>query len=128
MLVAAMADQSLFDRLGGEIAVMAAVERFYEKVLSDEVTKPFFDDLNMEKQVKKQMSFMAWAFGGPDEYKGRDLREAHAKLVDDGLSDVHFDAVAGHLKSTLEELDVHDELVTEVLNLVGAQRDEVLGR
>lgn len=55
---------------------------------------------------------MAWALGAPVEYKGRDLRTAHAQLVRErGLSDRHFDAVAGHLGATLRELGLGDELV-----------------
>jgi hemoglobin len=72
---------------------------------------------------------MTWAFGGPAEYKGRDLRTAHAGLVrTQGLSDLHFDAVVEHLRSTLIELGVPAELVKESLQIVGGTRNEVLGR
>ena len=82
----------------------------------------------MDAQTKKLVAFMAWAFGGPAEYKGRPLREAHAKLVHRGLDDRHFDAVARHLDATLRELGVAEPLVAEVLGIVGGTRDEVLGR
>ncbi len=107
---------------------MAAVDIFYQKVMDDELTKPFFAGLDMDAQVKKQVSFMTWAFGGPDQYKGRDLRAAHAGLVTRGLGDTHFDAVAGHLSATLRELGLADELIQEVLSIVGGQRDVVLNR
>jgi len=72
---------------------------------------------------------MTVAFGGPDKYRGRDLRTAHAALVKDkGLSDVHFDAVAGHLKATLVELGVPPDLINEALTIVGGTRNDVLGR
>ena len=120
---------SLYERIGGEGAVMAAVGLFYDKVLADERTRPFFDGQDMDAQIKKQMAFMAWAFGGPEEYKGRDLRAAHAGLVKNrGLSDEHFDAVAEHLKATLQELEVAEDLIAEALALVGSTRSEVLSR
>jgi hemoglobin len=119
---------SLFERIGGEAAIMAAVDRFYEKVTADELTRPFFIGLDLAAQTRKQVSFMAWAFGGPAEYKGRDLRTAHAGLVARGLNDAHFDAVAGHLKSTLAELGVASDLIDEALGIVGSVRDQVLGR
>jgi hemoglobin len=119
---------SLYERLGGEAAIMAAVERFYAKVLADDRTRPFFENLDMQDQTKKQIAFMSWAFGGPIELKGRDLRVAHAKLVEKGLGDVQFDAVAGHLEATLKELGVADELVAESLAIVAGTRSEVLGR
>src|SRR5262245_37479958 len=121
--------KSLYERIGGEAAIMAAVDLFYKKVLADHVTRPFFEGLDMPAQTKKQMSFMMWAFGGPKEYKGRPLREAHKKLVDEkGLSDVHFAAVAKHLEATLRELGVTDDLIAEALAIVASTKDEVLDR
>jgi hemoglobin len=121
--------RSLFERLGGEAAIEAAVVRFYEKVIADPVTAPFFARLDLPAQIRKQISFMATAFGAPKAYRGRDLRTAHQKLVrEDGLSDVHFDAVALHLKATLKELGVADDLIAECLAIVGSVRDEVLDR
>ncbi|HLK35750.1 MAG TPA: group 1 truncated hemoglobin [Polyangiaceae bacterium] len=119
---------TLFQRLGGESAIMATVGLFYEKVLADERTKAFFDGLPMDAQVQKQMAFMAWAFGGPREYQGRDLREAHAKLVKRGLGDAEFDVVVSHLEATLRELNVAGDLIAEVLAIVEGTRNHVLGR
>ena len=120
---------SLYERIGGEPAIMAAVDLFYAKVMNDELTRPYFKGLDMGAQVKKQVAFMSRALGGPVEYHGRDLRTAHSKLVrDQGLGDAHFDAVATHLRSTLEELGVQKELVDEALTAIGGMRDEVLGR
>jgi hemoglobin len=121
--------QSLYARIGGQPAIMAAVDVFYAKVMADEITRPFFQGLDMAAQIRKQIAFMTWAFGGPDEYRGRDLRAAHASLVRDrGLGDRHFDAVAGHLASTLRELGVADDLTEEALRIVASTRAEVLGR
>src|SRR5215470_7116586 len=117
---------TLYERLGGETAMMAAANLFYEKVLADPLTAPFFVELDMEAQTKKQMAFLAWAFGGPEEYRGRDLRTAHAPLVTRGLGDVHFDAVARHLQATLEELGVTKDLIAEALGIVATTRNQVL--
>jgi hemoglobin len=119
---------SLYERIGGEAAVMAAVDLFYKKVLADEVTKSFFAGLDMDAQLRKQLAFMTVAFGGPDQYRGRDLRTAHAGLVKSkGLGDVHFDAVATHLAATLTELGVAQDLIDEALGIVASTRSEVLG-
>ena len=120
--------QSLYERLGGEAAIMAAVDLFYKKVLEDELTRPFFVGLDVQAQIKKQIAFMAWAFGGPDEFKGRDLRIAHAGLVARGLSDQHFDAVVRHLEDTLAELGVAQPLIAEAIAIVGSVKGQVLNR
>jgi hemoglobin len=121
--------KSLYERIGGEAALMAAVDLFYAKVLANDLTRPFFDSLDMQAQIRKQIAFMSWAFGGPESYKGRDLTTAHAHLVKaKGLSDAHFDAVAGCLEQTLSELGIERALIAEVLGVVGTTRDAVLGR
>jgi len=121
--------QSLYERLGGHAAIMATVDLFYQKVIADELTRPFFEALDMRAQTTKQIAFMTWVLGGPEEYKGRDLMVAHAHLVKNkGLSDIHFDAVAKHLDETLRELAVPPELIQEALAIVGTTRERVLGR
>ncbi len=119
---------SLFEKLGGEAAVDAAVDIFYRKVLVDTTINRFFDSVDMEKQAAKQKNFLTMAFGGPNNYTGEDMRKGHAHLVKQGLNDEHFDAVAGHLKSTLEELNVAEDLINEVLTIAGSTREDVLGR
>lgn len=124
-----IAEKSIFEAIGGLEAIVAAVEIFYDKVMEDDRLSPFFSNLDMDAQQAKMIAFMAWAFGGPDEFKGRDLRIAHQHLVKDmGLNDSHFDAVAIHLKDTLQDLDVESGLIQRVLDLVDSTRDDVLNR
>jgi hemoglobin len=65
-------------------------------------------------------------FGGPNGYSGKDLRSAHAPLVERGLNDSHFGAVAGHLQATLEELGVAAEVAQEVMTIAASTHDDVL--
>lgn len=120
--------QSLYERLGGEAAVDAAVDIFYRKVLADDRINGFFDNVDMDQQAAKQKAFLTFAFGGPHHYTGKDMRGAHAKLVQRGLNDTHFDAVMEHLGGTLKELDVPDELIAECAAIAESTRNDVLGR
>jgi hemoglobin len=121
-----MGNASLFDRLGGETAIEAAVIAFYAKVMTDPSISGFFAGYDIHALIKKQVAFMTMAFGGPSKYSGRDLRHAHAGLVRNGLADQHFDAVAGHLRTTLDELGVDAATTAEVLAIVGGTRPDVL--
>ncbi len=121
-----MANETLFDRLGGEKAVDAAVDIFYRKVLSDDMLASYFEDVNMEAQHAKQKAFLTMAFGGPSNYTGKDMREAHKGLVARGMNESHFNAVAGHLQATLEELNVSADLVAEVMAIAGSTKSDVL--
>lgn len=119
---------SLFEKLGGNAAVDAAVDIFYRKVLSDGRISSFFEGVDMDKQAAKQKAFLTMAFGGPHNYTGKDMRAAHAPLVARGLNDSHFDAVAEHLQATLKELNVPAELIAEVMTIAGSTRNDVLCR
>ena len=124
-----MAQTSLYDRIGGEAAIVAAVDVFYGRVLEDELLSPFFKGLDMQSQMRKQVAFMTWALGGPSEYRGKDLRTAHAALVKEkGLSDSHFNAVIRHLTATLQQLGVGAAEVNEAVSQISALRPEVLDR
>ena len=45
---------SLYDRLGGQGAINAVVDKFYEYMLSDPITAPFFKGTDMKKQAERQ--------------------------------------------------------------------------
>ncbi len=120
--------ETLYERIGGEAAVHAAVELFYKKVQDDYRINRFFDNTDLSKQIAKQEAFFTMAFGGPNNYTGKDMRAAHARLVKMGLDDSHFDAVMEHLGTTLKELNVPEDLIAEAAAIAESTRADVLGR
>lgn len=119
---------SLYERIGGEAAVNAAVDVFYRKVLNDYRINRFFGDVDMEKQIAKQRAFFTLAFGGPNNYTGQDMRNAHARLVKLGLNNFHFDVVMELLGATLTELNVPADLIAEAAAIAESTRNDVLGK
>jgi hemoglobin len=120
--------QTLYERIGGEAAVNAAVDIFYRKVLADYRINRFFDNTDMDQQIAKQKAFFTMAFGGPNNYTGQDMRNAHARLVKMGLNSSHFDAVMEHLGATLNELNVPQELIAEAAAIAESTRNDILGK
>jgi len=118
---------SLYERIGGAAAVDAAVDIFYRKVLSDDRIARFFDDIDMPRQIAKQKAFLTMAFGGPNSYTGKDMRNAHARLVKNGMNGSHFDAVVENLVATLQELKVAEADIAEIGKIAGSVRNDVLG-
>ena len=114
---------SVYDAIGGAAAVDAAVDIFYRKVLVDERINEFFDTVDMADQHTKQKAFLTMAFGGPNEYTGKDMREAHAHM---NLQEEHFTAVAEALVSTLEELSVSQEHIDSIVGIAVSVKDDVL--
>lgn len=119
---------NLYEQLGGEAAVDAAVDIFYRKVLADDRVNGFFDDTDMEGQAAKQKAFLTMAFGGPHNYTGRDMREGHKHLVDHGLNDSHVDVIIELLGESLQELNVPADLIAQVATIAESARDDVLNR
>jgi len=68
------------------------------------------------------------AFGGPNNYTGKDLREGHRHLVARGLNDTHVDVVIEHLGATLRELGVGEDQIAQVAAIANSVRDDVLDR
>jgi hemoglobin len=118
-----MAEQSLYQRLGGKPALEAAVDRFYVRVLADKRIAHFFDTVDMDAQRKKQKRFLAVAFGANEKWDGKDMRAAHAHLK---LTEEHFTAVAEALQGTLQDLGVPADLIGEVMAIAASTHDDVL--
>lgn len=119
---------SLFEQLGGQPAVEAAVDLFYRKVLTDGRVSAFFAHTDMDVQIAKQKAFLTVAFGGPNAYTGQDLRRGHRAMVAGGLTDMHFDAVLELLAESLRELGVAEPLVARVAAIAESTRNDVLNR
>ena len=124
-----MKEESLFDRLGGESIINVATELFYKKVLSDPYINTFFKDVTMSKQLEKQKSFLTKIFGGPNTYSGKNLRRVHSRLVTEhGLDDTHFDQLQSHLRSTLAEVGIEQDLILALMEVTESFRDDVLNK
>tara|TARA_R110000868_G_scaffold8205_3_gene42457 strand:+ start:45741 stop:46109 length:369 start_codon:yes stop_codon:yes gene_type:complete len=120
--------ETLYNRLGGEAAVDAAVDIFYRKVLADDRVNTFFEGVDMEKQAAKQKGFLTMVFGGPNNYTGQNMRDGHRHLVKEGLNDSHVDAIIEILGATLKELGIGDADIAEVAAIANSVRDDVLDR
>lgn len=116
---------TLFERVGGNDAINAAVDIFYDKILADDRINHFFENISMEKQRGKQKAFFMTLFKGEAENSAEYMRKAHQHLT---LTEADFSAVAEHLQNTLVELDLADDLVSEITTAAASLQDAVLNR
>jgi hemoglobin len=105
----------LCKRIGGEPTIRAAVDRFYERVLAEPSLSHFFSGVGMSRLKAHQFAFLSQALGGPKQYSGSSMSEAHARLA---IERHHFDSVAVHLVETLRELGVSEDIVGEVATAI----------
>ena len=123
MNAAAPASPSLYERLGGAPAIEAVVDELYRRVLADPELAPFFSRVNLRSQASRMRAFVTMVAGGPNEYRGRDMRAAHRNHA---IEDRHFDLVAGHLVATLEFAGADPLAAEELVTMVAGLRSDVV--
>ncbi len=124
-----MTEQSLYERIGGVNAIASVVERF-----SDQVVKN--PKLNVNPALKKWnksgqlpgLKFMRilWlcnVAGGPFQYTGKELGEAHKDLH---LTSEEFDEVGAEIASALDYFKVPEREKGEVMAAIVAHKAEVI--
>lgn len=123
------ASGSLYDRLGGEAAIDAAVDLFAEKAAGDTRLATLVEGTDMPTRSATMKAVLAQVFGGPQAYDDRDIRDTRERLVQElELDDNHFIALAGHLADSLKQMEVPDDLVHEALGTVEQLRPEASNR
>jgi hemoglobin len=116
--------QSVYQQIGGRTAVESVVDDFYDRVLDDDRLVHFFDGMDMDELHSHQVQFISSVAGGPVEYDGSDMREAHDHL---DIGEADFDAVGDHLEVALRENGVEAENVDAIMAEVAALKDPVVG-
>ncbi len=117
----------LYERLGGEAAVEAAVVLFYDKIRNDAQLAPFFRGYDLHDQILRHVAFMTRAFGGRVTHKVN-LTTVHEGLVERGLDDGHVDVFIRLVGEVLADLGVSEADAAEVRAHLEASRAHVLGR
>jgi hemoglobin len=114
---------SIYERLGEQRGIRAAVDDFYERVLADPELASYFDGIDMTMLRAHQTKLLVQVTGGPVEYDGRELAVAHDGL---GVTPQAFDRVVGHLVDTLTDLDVQERDIAAVGQALAAHRATIV--
>jgi len=116
-------DASIFQQIGGTPAVEATVEALYVRVLADPLLQPFYAKTNLDWLKKSQVRFFTTALGGPQIYKGADMKSVHEKLP---IEEKHFGRVAQHLSDALKALKVPPQLVAQIMQTAGSLAPDLI--
>ncbi|KRX04177.1 Globin-like protein [Pseudocohnilembus persalinus] len=118
-----ISQQTLFQRIGGQDAINAATDIFYDRLLVDPVLSKYFKNTDMNLQRYQQKCFLGQVFGGPQNYQGRDMYSAHKNL---GINGDDFNRTGQLLLSVLKELGVSQDIVNEVQAIWDSQYDDIV--
>lgn len=89
----------LYDEIGGADGIEDIVAGLYQRTMADAQLAPFFAGSSMEAIVAHQHELIAGALGGPSNYAGRSLRDAHAGMA---IEPAHVRALTAHLVAAME--------------------------
>jgi len=104
---------SLWDRMGGEAAIRPLCNDLYKMHSTDPLTAPWFSEgscnrgKNVPGNIRKPgeimenvFTFFSAGIGGPYEYKGNDMKKAHAHMV---IPESAFHTLTNHVMVGMEK-------------------------
>ncbi|WP_248518332.1 truncated hemoglobin [Salinarchaeum laminariae] len=118
-----MAEQTLYKRLGGQEAIRAVVDEFYDRLLDDPDLGPFFEEADLEQLRRTQTEFLCEAAGGPESYEGPSVRAAH---LDVPFEPQHIERAVELLYDSLAAFDVEGDDADAVVGAVAAYETDLL--
>ena len=124
-----MTAQSLYERIGGVNAISMVVDRFSDEVVKNPKlnVNPALKEWNQSGKLPG-LKFMRtlWicqAAGGPFQYTGKDMQEAHKDLH---ITSEEFDEVGAEIARSLDHFNVPEREKQEVLAAIVARKTEVV--
>ena len=121
-----MAAQTLYERLGGYDAIVAAADDLLPRLMSDPTLGRFWahrgeDGVRREKQLL--IDFLCSNAGGPVLYTGRDMQTSHRGMR---ISEDDWSIFLRHLTDTLSALGVPTREAHEVADFINSLKGEVV--
>jgi hemoglobin len=118
---------TLYERLGGEPAIVLVVNDFVTIVAADDRIREQHRKHFMEGDVaglkKKLVDQIGEATGGPQKYTGKNMKDAHKGLE---ITNADFDALMADLVKALDNNKVPAAEKDELLRLLAPMRGDVV--
>ena len=120
-----MADQSLYQRLGGKEAITAVVVDFIGNVAADARINKRFANANIPRLKMLLVEQICAASGGPCTYTGRDMTTAHTGM---NIQSAEFDALVEDLVKSLDKFKVPEREKGELLGALGGMKPAIVNK
>ncbi len=113
----------LYDRLGGQVAIIAVVDEFIARVAADDRIKLRFLNTDIPRLKSLLVEFVCMATGGPCKYSGQDMETTHAGME---VADEEFDALVEALSGALDKFKVPAKEKGELLGALGPLKPRIV--
>jgi hemoglobin len=122
------ATPTLYDNLGGKAAIVAVVDEFVSRVAADKRINDFFtaiarDPQRMASFKGKLVDQICQASGGPCQYTGKSMKQAHAGM---GITSEDFNALVEDLVGALDKFHVASQDKATLLGVLGPMQADIV--
>jgi hemoglobin len=117
---------TLFNRIGGDAAMNAFMDKFFDLIALDPRIKMFFLGSKFTALKISQGKFIANLIGSPQEYTGPDLIKVHSMVSTRAISDFHLDSYIDDASKALAFLGVAQSAINEVCSIFESVRHLVV--
>ncbi|TWB52272.1 group I truncated hemoglobin [Nitrospirillum viridazoti] len=113
----------LYQTFGGQPGLVALVDDFMDGMMRDPDLRPYFVNAN-RPHIKAELAAQFCAIlGGPCEYKGMDMKMAHARY---GIGDHEFNALVQDLQDAMDLHHIPYRAQNRFLAMLAPYRDDVV--
>lgn len=113
----------LYRELGGDAGIARLVDAFLLQLAADERIVDSFADTDIEAFRARLIEQFCALSGGPCEYTGRDMVEAHRGL---GIDDAQFNALVEDLMAAMTDVDLPWGARNRLLRLLAPMHREIV--
>ena len=122
---AAQSEPTLYQRLGGMPGIAAVTDDFVDNVRADPLIGKRFQGVDIDHTKAMLTELICKGSGGPCAYTGRSMKDTHRGM---DISDAEFNAMAGDMAKTLDKFKLPQRERTDVMNLLGSLRGDIVGQ
>ena len=114
---------TLYERIGGEAKLRAAVDEFTNIILADDRINFTFANADLKKFKQLLFEQICNLSQGPCRYTGRTMRESHIKL---NINNAQFNALAEDLYQAFDRVHVPYRVQNQVMALLAPMERDIV--
>lgn len=114
---------SIYDAVGGEPGLRVVVDDLATRLAADDLLGPLFEGVDHEALQRHRVSYLAAVLGGPEQYLGQSMRDAHRPFR---LTDEHMQRFLQLASESLDAAGVAPEPTRALLELLDRLRPVIV--
>ncbi|WP_426359489.1 group I truncated hemoglobin [Pseudocolwellia sp. HL-MZ19] len=114
---------TLYDRMGGQVAIDNIVKHVIQNIGRDEVVFDYFSDSNVTRFQKMLALHLCEVTDGPCKYNGDSMKDIHTGM---NITESHFNHVVEILISAMDSSGIPYPLQNELLKRLAPLRADII--